>query len=367
MPYREDKRIEFPVPFLKEDTVLYVPDDMGMFSARWMENCRYAIVSLFRSAGKKLIFLPDLLRTLDSELLRYMFPGQDSHVVEEAVYRRLVEVICTGGCPGFLYKQGGAVYYHAVAAATDDQALRDIRDFTSFLTDIEVVLPCEECGYILFRKGSSDEANYELERSSRKEAQRLQKEHKAKRPSFIDMLFSAESEAEREQVVLDPRAQEILKAWNTIERDFGITVEGLELLLGYQVKLSRLNITTANKLFLTDFDNQEVKMDDLTKALYFFYLLHPEGLRLKELHEHEDEIVHIYSGITGRDDTKKIRKSVQNLLDPFGNNLNVSMSRIKKAFKDVVSERVARFYYVSGSYGETRNVGLDRDLVIWEH
>lgn len=125
---------------------------MGMFSARWMENCRYAIASLFRSAGKKLIFLPDLLRTLNSDLLRYMFPGQDSHVAEEAVYRRLVEVICTGGCPGFLYKQGGAVYYHAVAAATDDQALRDIRDFTSFLTDIKVVLPCEECGYILFRE-----------------------------------------------------------------------------------------------------------------------------------------------------------------------------------------------------------------------
>ena len=367
MPYREDKRIEFPVPFLKEDTVLYVPEDMGMFSARWMENCRYAIVSLFRSAGKKLIFLPDFLRTLDSDLLRYMFPGQDSHVVEEAVYRHLVDLIGTGGCPGFLYRQSGAVYYHAVAAATDDHALRDIRDFTSFLTDIGVVMPCAKCGDILFREEPVSEA-CEFERPLRKEARRMrEKERKAKRPSFIDMLFSAESEVEREQVVLDPRVQAILKALKTIEQDFGITVEDLELLLGYQVKLSRLNITTANKLFLTDFDNQEVKMDDLTKALYFFYLRHPEGARLKELHEHEEEIVRIYSGITGRDDTKKIRKSVQNLLDPFGNNLNVSMSRIKKAFKDVVSDRVARFYYVSGSYGEIRNVGLDRDLVIWEY
>lgn len=367
MPYREDKRIEFPVPFLKEDTVMYVPDDMGMFSVRWMENCRYAIVSLFRSAGKKLIFLPDLLSSLNSDLILYMFPGQDSHVVEEAVYRRLVDVIGTGGCPGFLYRQGGAVYFHAVAAATDDQVLRDIRDFTSFLTDIEVVMPCAECGDILFREEPVSEA-CEFERPLRKEARRMrEKERKAKRPFFIDMLFSAESEAEREQVVLDPRVQAILKAWKTIERDFGITVEDLELLLGYQVKLSRLNITTANKLFLTDFDNQEVKMDDLTKALYFFYLRHPEGARLKELHEHEEEIVRIYSGITGRDDTKIIRKSVQNLLDPFGNNLNVSMSRIKKAFKDVVSDRVARFYYVSGSYGEIRNVGLDRDLVIWEY
>ena len=213
MPYREDKRIEFPVPFLKEDTVLYVPDDMGMFSARWMENCRYAIVSLFRSAGKKLIFLPDLLSSLNSDLILYMFPGQDSHVVEEAVYRHLVDLIGTGGFPGFLYRQGGAVYYHAVAAATDDQALWDIRDFTSSLTDIEVVMPCAECGDTLFRKEPVSEA-CELERPLRKEARKLRgTAHKAKRPSFIDMLFSAESEAEREQVVLDPRVQAILKAW----------------------------------------------------------------------------------------------------------------------------------------------------------
>ena len=144
MPYREDKRIEFPVPFLKEDTVLYVPDDMGMFSARWMENCRYAIVSLFRSAGKKLILLPDFLRTLDSDLLRYMFPGQDSHVVEEAVYRHLVDLIGTGGCPGFLYRQGGAVYYHAVAAATDDQALWDIKGKKYF--DYPMKYYCEDIG-----------------------------------------------------------------------------------------------------------------------------------------------------------------------------------------------------------------------------
>ena len=42
-------------------------------------------------------------------------------------------------------------------------------------------------------------------------------------------------------------------------------------------------------------------------------------------------------------------------------------SRIKKAFKDVMSDRIARFYYVYERSGEIRNIGLDRDLVIWEH
>ena len=58
---------------------------------------------------------------------------------------------------------------------------------------------------------------------------------------------------------------------------------------------------------------------------------------------------------------------MENLLDPFGNNINVSISRIKKAFKDIVGDRIARFYYVDGSAGHPRSIALDRDLVIWMH
>ena len=173
--------------------------------------------------------------------------------------------------------------------------------------------------------------------------------------------------AECSEEMPDPRVQAILAAWEAIERKFGITIEDLQVLLGYKVKLSRLSITTAGNLYLTDFDNREVKMDDLTKALYFFYLRHPEGARLKELQEHEEEIRRIYSGLTGRDDPQQIRESVHNLLNPNGNALNVSLSRIKRAFKNVVDDRVACFYYISGSSGSTRKIPLDRDLVIWEH
>ena len=37
------------------------------------------------------------------------------------------------------------------------------------------------------------------------------------------------------------------------------------------------------------------------------------------------------------------------------------------AFRDVVGDRIARFYYVDGRYGEPRKIALDRDLVIWDH
>jgi hypothetical protein len=380
MPYKEDKRIDFPIPCLTERTVFYVGNENDLFRAEELYISRASVVDLFRSYGKKLVFLSDILKTLNPDMLRYMFPGQDDLVVEE-VYKRLVEAIGTGECPGFLYRQQGGVYFHVVTATDSGKALEDIRDFVSSISVEVERLPMPSVGSTLFSVEAEENESRQYERRLNKERGEKEERKKEKKgPSFIDMLFSDQEEkrskkeakcsknlAEREQLLLDPRVQAILDAWRKIEQEFGISIEVLELLLGYKVELSKLIITTSSRLFLTDFDNQEVKMNDLTKALYFFFLRHPEGARLKELHEHEDEIVHIYSSITGRDDTKKIRKSVQNLLDPFGNNLNVSMSRIKKAFKDVVSDRVARFYYVSGSYGETRNVGLDRDLVIWEH
>ena len=165
----------------------------------------------------------------------------------------------------------------------------------------------------------------------------------------------------------DDRTQAIIDAWANIERKFGITIDDLYVILRSRVKLSRLTISTSNRLYLTDFDNKEVKMDDLTKAVYFFYLRHRDGASLKELQDHEDEILKYYLGITGRDDLNKIKASVKALLDPYANNLNVSLSRIKKAFCKAAGDKAAPFYYIDGPAGGTRKVHLDSDLIIWEH
>lgn len=214
----------------------------------------------------------------------------------------------------------------------------------------------EEESDIRFSIDYLDEASESYSIPQRKESSRKKK---SRQPSFWDTMF--------EDNVADARTQAIIDAWENIERKFGITIDDLYVILRCRVKLSRLTITTANRIYLTDFENQEVKMDDLTKALYFYYLRHPEGATLKELYEHEDEILKYYSGITGRDDLQGIRKSVKDLLDPYGNGRNVCMSRIKKAFRDIVGDPVAGFYYVDGKYGEARKVRIDRDLVIWEH
>ncbi len=166
---------------------------------------------------------------------------------------------------------------------------------------------------------------------------------------------------------LDPRTEEILAEIRRLQEKYDVSIDELEILLGYTVRLSPLNITKGGRIFLADFENREVKMPNISKALYFLYLHHPEGLRFKEVIDHKDELLHIYGSISGRDNPEEMEKSIDLLVDPFGNALNVNASRIKAAFRNAVSDRVARFYYINGGAGDIKKVPLDRDLVIWEY
>ena len=166
---------------------------------------------------------------------------------------------------------------------------------------------------------------------------------------------------------LDPKTKALLDEIERIQKKYGVSIEELEVIMGYKVTLSTMRITRQGGLFLQDFDFSEVKMDNVSKALYFLYLRHPEGIRFKEVSDHREELLGIYRSICGRDDPREIEKSINHLVNPLGNALNVASSRIKIAFRNVVSDRVARFYYINGSAGEVKKVPLDRDLVLWDY
>lgn len=180
-------------------------------------------------------------------------------------------------------------------------------------------------------------------------------------------LSEAAPALQEEDEGLDPKTAAILSEIKRIQEEFCITIEELEIILNYRVKLSRLLITRQNRIFMTDFGNREVKMDHLSKAVFFLYLRHPECIRFKSLPDYREELLGIYMRITGRDDMDEIRKSIDDIADPLGNAINVKVSRVKSAFKSAVSDRIARYYYIGGQAGEAKKILIDRDLVIWEH
>ena len=184
---------------------------------------------------------------------------------------------------------------------------------------------------------------------------------------FPDDEFFPAAPAAESEFDLDPKTKALLDEIEAIKVKYGITIEELEAVLSYRVKLSHLRITRHKEIILDDFDHREVKMDALTKSIFLLYLKHPEGIRYKELCDHRSELEEIYLSISGRSDMDSIRKSIDDLTDPItSNSINEKVSRAKKAFREVVDVRIARFYFIDGRQGAAKRIALDRSLVIWE-
>ncbi|MGM9791319.1 MAG: hypothetical protein ACI3Y4_02805 [Candidatus Cryptobacteroides sp.] len=165
---------------------------------------------------------------------------------------------------------------------------------------------------------------------------------------------------------VSPRTLRILKEIERLEKELGVSLEEIEQALSYKVKLSRLRISRSHRIFLDDFDGVEVMMNALDKTVFFFYLNHPEGVSFKQLADYKRELLDIYASISGREDMDAMRSSIDTLTDPFDNSINEKVSRIKKAFLNVVNDRVARFYYIRGDAGTAKSIALDRSLVVFE-
>ena len=141
----------------------------------------------------------------------------------------------------------------------------------------------------------------------------------------------------------------------------------IDTVLKYNVskQLSRLYITSRGDLFLTDRNNTEVKMPALCKALYIFFLIHEEGMSLTYLNDHKTELYHIYRCISTYGDDDLLRKAIDNLTDFIGSTMNANLSRIRKAFRDILGDEAAP-YLIKGEKGGRKTIHLERRLVVFE-
>lgn len=318
-----DVQIKTPIPFLKGKSVLLLEDPERPASVPGLvwDRLRHEL----ERQGKQLIVLPELISALNPVVADYLFPGYDVPDAS-ALYRQIGSLAGIAGRNGFLYRMGGRTYFKEISAQDVDDAVSELLWLELDAVGIEY---CREPGAPI-PVGPADEE-------------------------------------------MDPRTRFILGEVDRLLREYNLTLDELRVIIGYKVQLSRMQITRTGKILLTDFldkdsgQPKEVKMDALTKMLYFFFLKHPEGVRVKEVGDYLAELMHLYMGITGRDDKDAIRASILGHVDPFGNGINVSMSRIKAAFKNQVEESVARFYWVEGKGGEPYRVALDRDFVLWEY
>ena len=136
--------------------------------------------------------------------------------------------------------------------------------------------------------------------------------------------------------------------------------------LKHQIKFSRITITKDCSVFLTDYDNKDVKMEPMTKAVYLLYLRHPEGIAFKQLPDYREELKELYCKIKPFGLNDRVIKSIEDVTNPTLNSINEKCSRIKAAFQAEVDASLVEHYYITGKSGEAKKITLPRDLVIWE-
>lgn len=123
-------------------------------------------------------------------------------------------------------------------------------------------------------------------------------------------------------------------------------------------KLSRLVVTDDFRITLPEFNDMEICLEPLLKSVYFLFLCHPEGILFKNLPDYEDELTAIYKTITNRSDISSIEDSIKRIVDPYNNAINEKCSKIRSAFVEKMSDRIASNYYIIGDRGCPKYVSI---------
>ena len=137
--------------------------------------------------------------------------------------------------------------------------------------------------------------------------------------------------------------------------------------IGIMHRPSRMEIRGHNnRIFLTDLGDLELKLNPKEKTVYLFFLNHPEGVHLSYLTDYQDELLELYNRFTAQIDHHEIERSLQRLIDPLDNDINVVLSRIKRKLKDAVGEELLSFYHIDGPHGGIKCIPIDREFVTFE-
>lgn len=148
-------------------------------------------------------------------------------------------------------------------------------------------------------------------------------------------------------------------------RDSGVSESEIASLLYIERTLPKLLITKDYKLILDDF-RREVHMEPLVKAVYLFFLKHPEGIVFKALPDYRKELTYLYDKVRPWGLTERTLQSIEDVTNPTLNSINEKCARIKKAFLSVMEADMAEHYFIKGTRGEPKGIDLPRELVVWE-
>lgn len=130
-------------------------------------------------------------------------------------------------------------------------------------------------------------------------------------------------------------------------------------------EMSRIVIDKNGRIFLPSYSSMEVKMPYLPKTVFIFFLIHKEGIEFKSMYSYIQELYEIYQIVALEKNTEasKIRRSLENLVEPVNNRIYETCSIIRRSFSMVIPELLMEFYCITGKRGEKHQIRIDSSLI----
>lgn len=331
------------LPFqLDEKQIIYVENDYDEAVNKFILRNYDKICENFRYRGYEFCYLPKLVGEISEELLAYHSPGDKNSKTTSVKSSFLLDFMAHPENrekikPSLIYALKGIPLEEGEAMAVCGLKFGDISLFRKDLDDI---------------------------------LRLIINELEPVRESFSLNLDESRKNYKSADEEFDDESRQLM--WEIREKIQRLQVKGiskyfLNQILFEQPKPSRLVITHDYRILLPDYNNMEIVMTPLVKAVFILFLSHPEGILFKSLADYRKELLGVYMTIKGDSEpTEEILKSISAITDPFNNSINEKCARIREAFVSQFDEEIAKHYFVTGKRGEPKAITLSRDLVEWE-
>ena len=326
------------------------------------------IVDEFRRGGLEFCFLPKIAADMDLEkIYRYFNPqaSENEHVPYIDTYRDrdLLDYIVADFnaqhlSPGLIQYMGedfnrDGTYtfsYTPIPAHFDDSPIPQIQLYVK-----------QHGVHEAFFDAPTFQEDKAFMEDNANEARAMTVELPRSRGASCIQLSKATPEVEDDVDIMMSEVQMLVERL----RQSGVGEIALQRLFKPTQKLSRIHVRYG-RIFLPDYNNMEIQMPALSKAIYLLYLRHPEGIMFSYLPDYRSELLRLYELISGRESREDIRRSIDDVTDPTRNSINEKCSRIKQAFLREFDDSIARNYYITGERGETKKILLPREMVTWD-
>lgn len=169
------------------------------------------------------------------------------------------------------------------------------------------------------------------------------------------------------------------------------TIEQLGIEIA-KASLSRIIVTGDWRILLPDY-GKEVELTPVHKAVYVFFLMHPEGLEFKQLPDYRAELTRLYTSVLEAEtqperrgilrrrktiDASQVTETIDRLVNPLDNAISEKCSRIKAVLATLVDKYQLPYYIIAGHavkhvegstriwYERKKVITIDRSLVTLE-